>query len=402
MRIAMIGTRGVPARYGGFETAIEEIGARLADKGHQVVVFCRTPDDVEKLDTYKGMELVHLPALPKRSLETLSHTALTVVDRHLAGVDAALVFNAANSPLLPVIRARRIPVATHVDGLEWMRGKWSGVGQQYYRFAESLAVRWSDALIADAEGIATYYDKEFGAPTYQIAYGAPILKDPTSEKLAPLGVETGRFHLCVARFEPENHVREIVEGYVASDAKHPLVVVGSAPYASEYTESIQAAADDRVKLVGGLWDQDQLDQLYANALTYLHGHSVGGTNPSLLRAAGAAAFTIAWDVDFNREVVRETGEYFSTPEQLARLLEATEADPDDATRRGRDLQASMHRYDWDNVADEYERLCDDLVTRRFPRKRPSGRRNGITRRGDQAQGHVVPQGPRRAAEDVTA
>lgn len=375
MRIAMIGTRGVPARYGGFETAIEEIGARLVALGHEVVVFCRTPEGQEKLATHKGMELVHLPSLPKRSLETLSHTALSVVNKALNDVDCAIVFNAANSPLLPVIRARRIPVATHVDGLEWRRGKWSGTGQTYYRVAEQLAVRWSDALIADAQGIADYYTEEFHAPTYKIAYGAPILKDPTHEKLAPLGVESGKFHLCVARFEPENHVLEIVQGYVQSKAQYPLVVVGSAPYSGEYTQKVSDAADDRVKLVGGLWDQDQLDQLYANSLTYLHGHSVGGTNPSLLRAGGAGAFTMAWDVDFNREVVGETGEYFSTPENLAQVLEQVESEPDRTRRRGLELQESMHRYDWDVVADDYAALCEDLVARRFPTKRPSGRRH---------------------------
>ncbi|MGO4956992.1 DUF1972 domain-containing protein [Luteococcus sp. Sow4_B9] len=375
MRIALIGTRGVPARYGGFETAIEEIGSRLADAGHHVIVFCRTPEGEEQLETYKGMHLVHLPSLHKRALETLSHTALTVIDRHLKDVDCAVVFNAANAPLLPVIRARRIPVATHVDGLEWRRGKWSGTGQQYYRISEQLAVRWSDALIADAQGIADYYREEFHAPTQLIAYGAPILKDPQAEKLTPLGVESGKYHLVVARFEPENHVLEIVQGYVKSKAEHPLVVVGSAPYSDEYTAAIREAADPRVKLVGGLWDQDQLDQLYANSLTYLHGHSVGGTNPSLLRAGGAAAFTVAWDVDFNREVVQEAGEYFSTPEQLAAILEQVETEPERAQRRGYELQNSMHRYDWDQVARDYEELCVDLMERNFPRRRPSGRRH---------------------------
>lgn len=375
MRIALIGTRGVPARYGGFETAIEEIGSRLADAGHEPVVFCRTPEGEEKLDVYKGMQLVHLPSLKKRSLETLSHTGLSVIDRHLHGVDCAVVFNAANAPLLPVIRARRIPVATHVDGLEWRRGKWSGTGQQYYRVSEQLAVRWSDALIADAQGIADYYTEEFHAPTRKIAYGAPILKDPTAEKLVPLGVESGKYHLVVARFEPENHVLEIVQGYVASGAERPLVVVGSAPYSDEYTARIREAADSRVKLVGGLWDQDQLDQLYANSLSYLHGHSVGGTNPSLLRAGGAGAFTVAWDVDFNREVVGTTGEYFGSVSALSRVLEQVESEPDRCQRRGLDLQASMHRYDWDQVARDYERLCEDLVNRAFPKRRPSGRRH---------------------------
>lgn len=191
MRIAMLGTRGVPARYGGFETAVEEVGRRLADRGHRVVVYCRTGrDETERPDRYLGMELVHLPAAHKRALETLSHSALSV--GHLLGhrTDAAFVFNAANSPLLPALRAARIPVATHVDGLEWKRAKWGPVGQRYYRAAEALAVRWSDALIADAVGIADYYRHEFGAPTTLLTYGAPLIQ-PGADRLAELGLTPG-------------------------------------------------------------------------------------------------------------------------------------------------------------------------------------------------------------------
>ena len=156
----MIGTRGVPARYGGFETCVEEVGRRLVDRGHDVLVYSRPayePKFDYTADEYLGMKVIHLPVVQKRFLETLTHTALSVVHRSLQGADAALVFNAANSPLLPVVRMRGIPVATHVDGLEWQRGKWGPIGQRYYRMAESLAVRWSDALIADAQGIADYY-----------------------------------------------------------------------------------------------------------------------------------------------------------------------------------------------------------------------------------------------------
>src|SRR3954469_8876100 len=191
MHIAVVGPRGVPARYGGFETAVEEVGRRLAAAGHRVVVYCRTSStdgDTPRPDRHLGMELVHLPAARKRSLETLSHTALSV--GHLLGhrVDAAFVFNAANAPLLPVLRLARIPVATHVDGLEWKRAKWGGAGRRYYRGAESAAVRWSDALIADAPGIAAYYSEEFSAATRQIAYGAPIIEAIGYDRLAEIGV----------------------------------------------------------------------------------------------------------------------------------------------------------------------------------------------------------------------
>lgn len=381
MRIALIGTRGVPARYGGFETCVEEVGSRLVAAGHEVVVYCRpTDDDAEQLETFKGMQLVHLPVVRKRSLETLAHTGLSVLHRTLRDTDAAIVFNAANAPLLPVIRARGIPVATHVDGLEWQRGKWGPTGQRYYRMAESLAVRWSDALIADAQGIADYYSREFSAETELIAYGAPITKPEDAVRIAELDLAPGKYHLVVARFEPENHVLEAVQGYVASRAELPLVVVGSAPYADEYTARVYAAADDRVRLLGGVWDQEQLNQLYAHALTYLHGHSVGGTNPSLLRAAGAGAYTLAYDVSFNREVIGDQGEYWRSPTELAGLLEDVEADPDRAHRGGDELQREIARYNWDDVAAAYEQLCFRLADGRVPARRPSGRRTGVPER----------------------
>ncbi len=286
LSIAMIGTRGVPAHYGGFETCVEEVGARLVDKGHEVIVYCRGVEPQDRLDTYLGMSLVHLPAMKRRTAETLSHTGLSAGHLLAHRTDAALVFNCANAPLLPVIRARGIPVATHVDGLEWQRAKWGSAGKRYYRWAEKMAVRWSNALIADAAGISEYYREKHNADTDLIAYGAPQIGADT-ERLRELGLSPDGYHLVVARFEPENHVEEIVRGYSASLSTLPLVVVGSAPYSDGYTMSVRRAADSRVRFLGGVWDQDLLDQLYAGARSYLHGHSVGGTNPSLLRAIGA-------------------------------------------------------------------------------------------------------------------
>ncbi len=379
MRIAMIGTRGVPARYGGFETAIEEIGKRLVENGHEVVVYCRGAEGAPK--TYLGMELHHLPAVQSKVLETLSHTFLSVL--HLIfqhrRPDAAIVFNAANSVFVPLLRLRAIPTAVHVDGLEWQRAKWGKWGRRYYRMAESLSIRWADALIADAAGIAEYYQAEFGAATEQIAYGAPILDSPGSDRLAPLGLEPRCYHLVVARFEPENHVLEIVRGFVASAAERPLVVVGSAPYSDDYTAAIEAAADDRVQLIGGVWDQVQLDQLYANAASYLHGHSVGGTNPSLLRAMGAGTVTCAWDVSFNRGVLGPGGHYFSSESELADRLaevetELTQSPANWQERAAQILERARLNYDWDEVASAYGELAARLAARTLRRPRLSGRR----------------------------
>lgn len=378
MRIAMIGTRGVPARYGGFETCVEEVGRRLAAKGHEVTVFCRSQRGQPRLQEHLGMRLVWLPALRRRSLETLSHTGLSVLHPALHDVEAAFVFNAANAPMIPVLRARGIPVATHVDGLERLRAKWGSLGKRYYHAAEALAVRWSDALIADAKGIADYYAAEFGVQARQIAYGAPILKEAGSRRLRELHLEPGSYHLVVARFEPENHLQEIVAGYARSAATRPLIVVGSAPYAHEYTQQVHAAADERVRFLGGVWDSELLDQLYANAYTYLHGHSVGGTNPSLLRAAGAGAYVVAWDVVFNREVLGDQGAYVGTTADVAHAVDFAERHTERVRQVGTALQEEIARYDWDEVASRYETLSEDLVIGRMPAKRPSGRRRRPT------------------------
>lgn len=365
----MVGTRGAPARYGGFETAVEEIGTRLAARGHDVRVYCRRGNggDDGDLDAYAGMALVHLPALRRRSLETLSHTALSTAHLLARRTDVAFVFNAANAPFLPALRARGIPVATHVDGLEWRRAKWSGTGRRYYRWAEQVAVRWSDALVADAQGIADYYRDEFDAETRLIAYGAPRV-EPNLARLADVGLTVDGFHLVVARFEPENHVELAVEGYVRSGARRPLVVVGSAPYDDTYTRRVTAAAagDPRVRFLGGVWDTELLDALYAGATTYVHGHSVGGTNPSLLRAIGAGTATVAFDVVFNREVLRDAGRYFRDAATLAALLEDAEADASDVAARGRALAERARDYDWDDVASRYEDLATSLAGGHVP------------------------------------
>jgi len=369
LSIALVGTRGVPARYGGFETCVDEVGRRLAERGHDVVVYCRSLDeDADQPETYAGMRLVHLGALRKRSLETLSHTGLSVAHLLRHRTDAAIVFNAANSPYLPLIRAARIPVATHVDGLEWRRAKWGRGGRTYYRFAESWAVRWSDALIADAHGIADYYRDEFDAGTELISYGAPQIDD-AADLLADRDLEPGGYHLVVARFEAENHVDIIVDGYRRSGARKPLIVVGSAPYADAYTQKVHGLGDDRVTFLGGVWDQRLLDQLYAGAYTYLHGHSVGGTNPSLLRALGAGAPTIAYDVSFNREVVGDSGTFFSDAAGVAAAIDAAEADQEAVAARGVIARQRAAAYDWDAVADAYERMCLSLASRELRRPR---------------------------------
>ncbi len=354
----MAGTRGVPAAYGGFETAVEEVGRRLAAEGHRIIVYTRNSSDRRR--EHLGMEVVHLPALPKKQLETLSHSALSSAHMLRHRPEVAFLFNAANAPFLRLLRAARVPTALHMDGLEWKRAKWGGRGRSYYRWAEQLGVRQGDALIADAPGIAEYYRHQFDVPTELIRYGAPLLDTVPEDGVRSLGLEPGEYHLVVARFEPENHVLEIVEGYRRSRAAKPLVVIGAAPYSADYTRAIAdaAARDQRIRLQGAVYDQTLLDALYAHAFTYVHGHCVGGTNPSLLRALGAGTAVIAFDVGFNREVLEDQGWFFTSTDDISPLFAEAEAMPGATAALGRvGRECAARRFDWDQVAAAYEDLA---------------------------------------------
>ncbi|MEZ5184670.1 MAG: glycosyltransferase [Candidatus Nanopelagicales bacterium] len=359
-RVALLGTRGIPAQHGGFETAVQHIAPGLARRGWDVTVYCRNRG--QKLREYEGTRLVNLPALRLKAAETLSHTALSTMHAMFGHLDAAIVFNSGNAPFVSPLRLRGIPVAVHIDGLEAERGKWEGFGAKYYAWAERTSVKHADAIIADARAIGDYVRTRYGRRSVFLPYGAPLV-NPPAHRLPELNLTAGEYHLSVARFEPENHVLEIVRGYRRSAATLPLVVVGAASYSHEYAETVAQAAtgDDRIRLLGSVWDQDLLDQLYVGARSVLHGHSVGGTNPSLLRAMGAGARITAFDCVFNREVTAGHALWFLDEKGVAAAVEHDESEPDDrgATVRRR----AETSYRWDDVIDGYAQLCEQLVDR---------------------------------------
>ena len=369
-----MGTRGVPASYGGFETAVEEIGKRLAARGYDVTVYCRNPG--QTLTEYEGMRLVNLPAVRHRMAETLSHTSLSTARAIMKDrPDVALVLNAGNAPLLKPLKAAGIPVAIHLDGLESKREKWRGAGARYYRWAEKVAVKQGDEVIADAQSIADHVLASYGRECVVIPYGAEVI-DPGSDRLSELDVVRRDFHAIVARLEPENHVLEAVHGYLLSDETRPLLVVGSAPYSQWYIDKVREVAQEnpRVRFLGGIYDQELLDQVYANCRLYIHGHSVGGTNPSLLRAMGAGAPVAAFDCEFNREVTDGSAFFWSDATSLATILdEVAEGELDselqELSAEGRDRVATV--YQWDAVADDYEALLHRLYGMRRSRRRAS-------------------------------
>ncbi|MGH2368919.1 MAG: DUF1972 domain-containing protein [Chloroflexota bacterium] len=366
MRIAILGTRGIPGNYGGFETFAEELSIRLVERGHQVTVYCRTGNSPGHPKTHRGVELVHLPAVRHKYAETLSHTFYSAVHALFRRYDIAYVCNSANAPICFIPWARRQRPVLNVDGLEWQRAKWGRLAKRYYRWAAGLAARMPIEVVTDADVIQRFYREEFGRETRCFPYGTDLYeRGHGAERLAPLGLEEDRYLLYVSRMERENNALLVVEAFRKVETELPLVMVGDAPYARGYIDEVKAAADERVRFLGYRFGEDY-HALQANALAYVQATEVGGTHPALVEALGHRNAVLAHDVPEHHEVVGDAGRYFGyrDTDDLADHMRAVIGNPDEVLRLRRLAEARVRaRYTWDAVSTEYEGYFSQLIAR---------------------------------------
>ncbi len=362
MKIVILGTRGVPAAYGGFETLAEELGSRLAARGHEIWVYGRPGFVDSGIESYRGMRIVTVPAIRSKHLETVSHTCLSTIHALQMRFDAALVCNAANVPFVRLLQISGTPVALNVDGLERNRRKWGLAGRSYYQLCERLAALIPDTIITDAEVIRRYYRRAYRAESTMIAYGADIAPPSGIETLRELGVEPGEYGLYVSRFEPENNPDRVAEAWSALHTSRKLVMVGGAPYAPELERRIREFANDRIILPGPIYGEGYR-QLLFHCRLYVHATEVGGTHPALVEAMGASRPVLVNDTPENREVAGGAGLFFTfdgTDTLENRLGEMLE-DEDRLAQLGEASAASVRtRYSWDTITDEYEELLEAL------------------------------------------
>lgn len=367
MKIALIGTRGVPANYGGFETCVEELGKRLVERGHEVTVYCRKSYYEERPPRYLGMKLVYLPNLRKKSLDTLSHTFLSVLHAVSQPFDVLMVFNAANSPTLFLPRLLGKRIAINTDGLEWKRGKWGAVARQYYKLSEWLSTRLANRIVADSAGIERYYHDTYATPSTNIAYGAEVTSSARPELLRQLGLEPGEFFLQITRFEPENNPLLTIQAYRQLTTAKKLVLVGGVPYQSDYSRQIEAERDDLVLLPGYIYDKALLSELWCNCYAYVHGNEVGGTNPALLQTMASGCFTIAIDVPFSHDVLQDGGVYYAKDagDLAGKMRWALEHGDQLGSFKERAVTRIAKEYTWDKVTDGYEQLFRELIGNKY-------------------------------------
>jgi exopolysaccharide biosynthesis WecB/TagA/CpsF family protein len=352
--MAILGTRGVPANYGGFETFAEQLGKRLVQRGHEVTVYGRDQFVPRSTKSHLGMRVVRLPAPKSKYFETVVHSLFSAMHALTQHYDIVYVCNSANVPAVILLRLFGQKVVLNVDGLEWKRKKWSGIGRYYYRLCAWVAAKLPVEVVTDALVIQNYYTTAYGRETTYFAYGTdlePVADDGT---LARLGLEAGRYLLYVSRLEPENNAHVVIEAFRSVVSDLPLAIVGDAPYASDYIASLRATSDRRVLFLGAIYGSGYRI-LRSHATAYVQATEVGGTHPALVEAMGFGNAILANDVPEHRETLGDAGIYYHGSAELAAKIQML---LDDTTLvrgfRERAHDRARRLYSWDAVSDAYE------------------------------------------------
>lgn len=363
LRIAVIGSRGIPAAYGGFETFAQELTPRLVERGHDVTVYCRsgyTLDD--SLKSFRGVRLRHTPAVRSRTLEQLSHEATSILDSLRRPFDLYYFLGYRGAPFYAPLRATRRVVVVNTNGLEWKRRKWNWAGRRYLKFAEWLAAHLAaDALVSDARAIASYFQETHHRESEYLTNGAYVLRKSSMQRsvLDRFGLDAGGYYLVACRIEPENNVDLIVREFIASGSPKELIVAGGMNYETPFWQQLQAlAAGRRVRFIGPVYGPMEIESLHLGAYAYLHGHEVGGTNPALLKAMGCGNLAIALETPFNTENAADAARYWTKDgSSLADQVRWADANPEEVERLGARAQKRIRsHYSWDSVADAHDQF----------------------------------------------
>jgi len=360
MRIALLGTRGIPANYGGFETFAEELATRLAARGHTVTVYCRERYAQKE---YRGVRLQYLPTIRHKYLDTLAHTFFSTLHLLAHRADVALYCNGANAIFTFWPRVLGMPVALNVDGIERKRKKWNRLAKAWYLVSEWLSTFLPTAMVTDARTIEHYYRERYGKASTFIPYGAEVGKVSGTDELAKLDLEPGRYFLYVSRLEPENHPLDVLDAFEQLKTPLKLALIGDAPYARQYIRELRVSWDTRVVMPGAIYGEGYR-QLGSHCFAYIHATEVGGTHPALIEAMGRGALALYRNTPENAEVAGDAGIPFEPAELVAKMrlvLDMSEEQREELRRKA--MERIRERYSWDSVTTAYEELLQGMARR---------------------------------------
>ena len=368
LKIAIIGSRGYPYVYSGYETLVKNIGERIVTGGAQVTVYCHSYLFDQKPKQLNGIHLKYIPTIKSKSLSQPIHSFLAFWHAAFSDADVVLVLNVSNGPFGIITRLFKKPTLINVDGLEWMRPKWKGFGAIYFKWAAKMAVKWMDLIVTDAIAMQTIYIKEFNAESVVITYGADGNKGASESLLNKWQLQSQDYYLIVGRMIPDNNSDIIIEGFINSSSTKKLVIVGDVPYQDAYATKIKSYQDDRLVFTGYITNGDELASLYKYCFAYMHGHEFGGTNPTLLKAMANGCAIGAIDTVFSREVLQndQFGTYFKKDiYALSNWFQWAEANTEKLSALRLIVSNGLNeKYDWDLVTDLYLYHLKALVNKK--------------------------------------
>ena len=374
MRIALLGTRGIPANYGGFETFYENLAPRLVQRGHEVWVYNRAHVVGHKDEkTYKGVNLVKVPSIHSKHFETISHTGLSVFHTLGRRFDIVYICGVGNSSLAWIPRLRHQKVVINVDSSDWRRAKWGKFASAYLKFMERVSGKTANLVVVDNEVIGRRYKADHGMDTVFVPYGANVIRNEGREALEKFGLEARKYVLWVGRLEPETRVEELVEAFgKAAMPGLKLVIVGDAPHAAEYIAGLHAIAVPDVVFTGKQFGETY-QQLSCHAFAYVQTSPTSGTSPALLDQMAFGNAVIVRGTETNREVVGEAGLAYPPDDPVDGLAAAMQSLHRDPALVERLRQAAVARvsenYSWEHITDVYEDLFAGLVQRKAKGKK---------------------------------
>ena len=361
MKIALMGTRGIPASYSGFETCVEQLGLRLVERGHEVTVYCRSHHISYEGSHYKGMRLVRLPTISNKYFDTIVHSFLSSLHALTQRYHIGLYFIAGNSPVTWIPRLVGTKTILNVDGLDWKRAKWPTLAKKYIQLAEHLATKLPNAFITDSTVVQAYYRDRFQSESVYIPYGSEVEQIPPGETLEGFGLKPNQYILFVGRLVPENCAHHLVDAFRDLDTDLRCVIVGDAAYAKPYISSLKARSQDdpRIVFTGYVFGQGY-HELGSSAAIFVETSGVGGTHPALVEAMAFGCCVVTYNTEENLETIGDAGVAYDGQlgaDSLRTVLERLLAEPDTVSEyRMRAQQRAQEQFRWDAVTDAYERL----------------------------------------------
>ena len=362
LKIAIIGSRGYPYVYSGYETLVKEISERLVKNGHKVRVYCHSSLFKKKPRYVKGIELIYTPSIQTKILSQITNSFFSFIHVCFSNFDVILVVNSSNGPFGLITKIFGVKTCINVDGLEWLRPKWRGFGSYYFRFASKLATILFDKIITDSNEMKKVYLSKYRTKSTVIAYGSTMSKSKKTNILKQFNLTKREYYLVVGRLVPDNNSELIINGFLRSKSNKTLVIVGDVPYIDEYADRVKELASDKIIFTGYIKSQTKLSELYYNCFTYLHGHEYGGTNPTMINALKLNCQILALYTKFNIEMLenRETIFFKKNVKSISESINLLEKKYQFFFNQNKNYKLPK-KYEWKNITEQYFELFKLLL-----------------------------------------